>query len=381
MARVLFLGGLGRSGTTLVERLLGELPGGVRAGRGRPPLAARHPRRRALRLRRPVLRLRRSGSAVGEHGLRRLARVDVDRVLALRDAVERTRHIPRLAAARLPAPHRAGRASTPATTRRLPRRPPRSPAPASSSTRPSTARSRTACAGPDDVDLRVVHVVRDARGVAYSWTKTVARPETDGTDEMTRYSPGRSALLWNAHNAAFGLLARRGVPVRRVRYEEFLADPRTALRELAAFAGLTVARRDLDFLGDGARRPARRAQRGGQPDAVHRRPAAAAPRRRLASRAAQRPAPAGRRGLRAAAARVRLPAQPRPELHRRRPMNLAVRRRRHPHPQPPRAGPQGDRRGPRAGLSRARCRSSWSTTRPSRTTCWPPPSGDRRCWC
>ncbi len=54
---------------------------------------------------------------------------------------------------------------------------------------------------------------------------------------MTRYSPGRSALLWNAHNAAFGLLARRGVAVRRIRYEEFLADPRAALAALATFAG------------------------------------------------------------------------------------------------------------------------------------------------
>ena len=48
------------------------------------------------------------------------------------------------------------------------------------------------------IDLRVVHVVRDSRGVAYSWTKTVTRPETDGLEEMTRYSPSRSALLWNA---------------------------------------------------------------------------------------------------------------------------------------------------------------------------------------
>ncbi|GFJ89664.1 hypothetical protein [Phytohabitans rumicis] len=39
------------------------------------------------------------------------------------------------------------------------------------------------------LDLRVVHVVRDARGVAYSWTKTVVRPEADGDAEMTRYSP------------------------------------------------------------------------------------------------------------------------------------------------------------------------------------------------
>jgi hypothetical protein len=103
----------------------------------------------------------------------------------------------------------------------------------------------------DDIDLRVVHVVRDARGVAYSWTKTVSRPETDGTDEMTRYSPGRSALLWNAHNAAFGVLAKRGVPVRRIRYEEFLTDPRVELIRLADFAGLALTPDALTFLGDG----------------------------------------------------------------------------------------------------------------------------------
>jgi hypothetical protein len=90
--------------------------------------------------------------------------------------------------------------------------------------------------------------VRDARGVAYSWTKTVTRPETDGAEQMTRYSPGRSALLWNAHNAAFGLLARRGVPVRRIRYEEFLTDPRAALIRLADFAGITLTPADLAFL-------------------------------------------------------------------------------------------------------------------------------------
>ncbi|HEX8345363.1 MAG TPA: sulfotransferase, partial [Actinoplanes sp.] len=102
--------------------------------------------------------------------------------------------------------------------------------------------------GDGYADLRVVHVVRDARGVAYSWTKTVSRPETDGTEEMTRYSPGRSAMLWNAHNAAFGLLARRGVPVRRIRYEEFLTEPRAALIHLAEFAGVTLKPADLEFL-------------------------------------------------------------------------------------------------------------------------------------
>jgi hypothetical protein len=96
------------------------------------------------------------------------------------------------------------------------------------------------------LDLRVVHMVRDSRGVAYSWTKTVARPETDGRREMHRYAPGRAALLWNAHNAALGLLRHRGVPVLRLRYEELLADPVAATRRVAAFAGLDPG--PLDFL-------------------------------------------------------------------------------------------------------------------------------------
>jgi hypothetical protein len=78
----------------------------------------------------------------------------------------------------------------------------------------------------------------------------VARPDDDGASEMTRYSPGRSAVLWNAHNAAFGLLARRGVPLRRVRYEQFLAAPRAGLLQLAGFAGLDVTSDDFAFLGE-----------------------------------------------------------------------------------------------------------------------------------
>ena len=76
--------------------------------------------------------------------------------------------------------------------------------------------------------------------MAYSWTKQVARPETDGAEEMTRYSPTRSAVLWDVHNAAFGMLRRRGVPVRMVRYEDFLADPVATTAAIAAFADLPL---------------------------------------------------------------------------------------------------------------------------------------------
>jgi hypothetical protein len=244
VARVLYLGGLGRSGTTLVERLLGELPSVCALGE-------------IVHLwQRDILDDERCGCGarfsactfwkrVGERAFGGWSTVDVARVHALRDAVERTRHIPRLAK---PSPEVLEYASF--YTRVY-----RAAAEVSGAAVVVDSSKHSALAHvlrwAGDIDLRVVHVVRDARGVAYSWTKTVSRPETDGIDEMTRYSPSRSALLWNAHNAAFGLLARRGVPVHRVRYEQFLADPRAALTDLAAYAGVPVAGADLKFVGDG----------------------------------------------------------------------------------------------------------------------------------
>jgi hypothetical protein len=244
VARVLYLGGLGRSGTTLVERLLGELPSVCALGE-------------VVHLwQRDVLNDERCGCGakfsactfwkrVGEHAFGGWGNVDVARVHALRDAVERTRHIPRLAAGQMPMAQVREYANFYARVYDAAATVSGVPVVVDSSKHSALAH---VLRWADDIDLRVVHVVRDARGVAYSWTKTVSRPETDGTEEMTRYSPGRSAMLWNAHNAAFGLLARRGVPVRRIRYEEFLTEPRAALIHLAEFAGLTLRPEDLAFL-------------------------------------------------------------------------------------------------------------------------------------
>ncbi len=247
MAQVLFLGGFGRSGTTLVERLLGELPGICALGE------VVHLWQRDVRDdERCGCGERFSGcdfwKRVGDLAFNGWSNVDVDRVHTLRDAVERTRHIPRLASATTVSDEVREYASYYARVYAA-------AAEVSGARVVIDSSKHSALAHvlrwADDVDLRVVHVVRDARGVAYSWTKTVARPETDGSDQMTRYSPGRSALLWNAHNAAFGLLARRGVPVRRIRYEEFLTDPRAGLIRLADFAGAPLRPEDLDFLRNG----------------------------------------------------------------------------------------------------------------------------------
>ena len=101
-----------------------------------------------------------------------------------------------------------------------------------------------------DIDLRLVHLVRDSRGVAYSWTKSVTRPEAVGTaDQMPRYHPVRSGLKWSAYNAMFHGLTGLGVPLMRVRYEDdFIADPRRCVAEILAFAGVEPG--PLPFVGD-----------------------------------------------------------------------------------------------------------------------------------
>jgi Sulfotransferase domain len=249
MARVIFLGGLGRSGTTLIERVLGEVPGICAVGE------LVHLWQRDLRDDEKCACGSRFWGCdfwerVGVAAFGGWHRVDVHRVLALRDLVERTRHIPRLAT-RVPTGYadlvreyagyyvriyEAAAAVSGADVI------------VDSSKHSALAHVlRYAMRADPPLDLRVLHVVRDARGVAYSWTKKVRRPEA-GTDEMTRYSPARSALLWTAHNAAFSLLRRRGVRVRTLRYEEFLADPRATLRRLVAFAGLDPSAVDLGWL-------------------------------------------------------------------------------------------------------------------------------------
>lgn len=89
-------------------------------------------------------------------------------------------------------------------------------------------------------DLRVVHMVRDSRGVAYSWTKEMRRPEAatgSSIELMHRYRPWQAAVQWNAQNLAFEWLARRGAPTWQLRYEHLLADPVRATEQLAEFLG------------------------------------------------------------------------------------------------------------------------------------------------
>jgi len=250
--RVLYLGGLGRSGSTLIERLIGQLPGvcpagelvhlwergiaeGERCGCGQPF-------RQCL-----------FWQQVGTAAFGGWDQVEVSRVAALRSRVDRNRFIPALARRNLRPDLRRGldeytsyyarlyAAITKVSGCQLV---------VDSSKHPSLAHCLRWQA---EIDLRVLHLVRDSRAVAYSWSRQVRRPDTDSESYMTRYSPAMAAGQWIAQNAAFHLLARIGCPTMRLRYEDFTAGPEVALRRVSGFAGLPAAQASYPFLGaDGA---------------------------------------------------------------------------------------------------------------------------------
>jgi hypothetical protein len=85
--------------------------------------------------------------------------------------------------------------------------------------------------------IRIAHVVRDSPAVVYSWTKVVARPEAANDETMARYTPGRAALWWNSYNLMFSLIGLTRMPLRRVRYEDFVRDPLETVRGVAKWAG------------------------------------------------------------------------------------------------------------------------------------------------
>ena len=97
------------------------------------------------------------------------------------------------------------------------------------------------------LDVRVVHLVRDPRAVAWSWQRTSASHQVGGfEEEMERFSPVKTSLMWLESSTSIPALWR-GHPDNplTVRYEDLVADPAHELRRAAEHAGLEP---DLGFV-------------------------------------------------------------------------------------------------------------------------------------
>jgi hypothetical protein len=100
------------------------------------------------------------------------------------------------------------------------------------------------------LDLRLLHLVRDPRGVVYSWKKRVPRPDVvDGQTYMPTFSTSKSVGLWVDYNLMYHLAARFGTPKIFLRYEDFIASPREGIARILKFVDMKVPDEDLRATG------------------------------------------------------------------------------------------------------------------------------------
>ena len=100
-----------------------------------------------------------------------------------------------------------------------------------------------------DVDLHVLHLVRDPRAVAFSWRRwKLSTPAVNDSQYMPRFSTRRTAVVWSITNALCETLRRlQGWRYMRLRYEDFVVDPAKKLAEIRDFVG---EQEEIDFFPD-----------------------------------------------------------------------------------------------------------------------------------
>jgi hypothetical protein len=244
---VLFVGGWGRCGSTLLDMLLGQVPGLFSAGEIREIWLRGCAENRPCGCGVAFLDCP-FWSKVGEQAYGGWDALDLDDLLATRYSADRPWGVPGLLAPQL-RPR-----LDPALSRYLDalarlyhaiRDVSGASVVIDSSKIPSHALLLRRL---DAVDLRVVHLVRDSRGVAYSCQKRVEKRVTTGSPTLLpRYGPLGASVRYALHNGLTVLLGPLGVPYMLLRYEDVLEDPAQRLRDVLAHAG-HPANDELTFL-------------------------------------------------------------------------------------------------------------------------------------
>lgn len=95
--------------------------------------------------------------------------------------------------------------------------------------------------------VHVVHLIRDSRAIAYSLQRKensidAVVPNRDSSAGSLKFAFG-----WTSVNLAVAMSKRSAYSYQRLRYEDFAGDPRATLETILEFTGFT-APKNLDFL-------------------------------------------------------------------------------------------------------------------------------------
>ena len=252
MARVLYIGGCTRSGSTLVDRMLGQIPGFLSTGEF--GLLSTH----------SLVENRLCGcglrfldcpfwQAVGEAAFGGWDTPEAREVVSLHPQVTRQRHLPLLFAPALsPGFSRKLRRYRQLLSRMYEALHTVSGAEVvvDSTKAPAYA---LVLRGVPGLDLRILQLVRDSRGTAYSATKRqIMRDSVDRVVYKHHYAPAVITLRWNFYHLLFDAMSLLGARRLVARYEDVVHEPREALSRIATFAGKPAGGSDLEFISTSA---------------------------------------------------------------------------------------------------------------------------------
>ena len=90
------------------------------------------------------------------------------------------------------------------------------------------------------VELHLVHLVRDSRATAFSWQRTKLRTEVHWQVKyMERHSVSRSALEWDIDNLRASTRRKDLASYTLIRYEDLASDPHAELKKISDVLGVT----------------------------------------------------------------------------------------------------------------------------------------------
>ncbi len=90
----------------------------------------------------------------------------------------------------------------------------------------------------EEIELHMVHLIRDSRGAAFSWQRRRIRPEiTAERTYMDKHSMIRSAAEWNAFNYLVQSRRSSYASYTVIKYEDLVTDPHSELRKVMSALG------------------------------------------------------------------------------------------------------------------------------------------------
>jgi hypothetical protein len=238
--KVISIVSAGRSGSTLLDMLLGSIDGFFSAGEVRYLWERGLLQHRLCGCGREVSECEVWSKVLAEPSL---ARLDPAEVVRWQHSVARVRHTRRLLREKATAQHSAQLSQlidTMGTLYEEVGRVAGAHVIVDSSKRPADAALAALVPG---VEVYVIHLVRDPRAVAFSRGRRKAEFDHESRPEMERASVARATANWTWLNTAAGSIPRIApeIPFTRVRYEDAVARPAAALAQILEFIGEPAA--------------------------------------------------------------------------------------------------------------------------------------------